>query len=238
MKNVAVIFAGGVGQRMTIATKPKQFLEVNGKPILVYTLEKFQGHPKIDHVVLVCVKEWIDYAKALILRYELTKVQIVIPGGNNGHQSRKAGLKAAQEAYGNCVVLIHDGVRPLIDQATIVRCIESVHDCGSAVVGTPAVETIAMEAQEAGWKIVPRERCSMLRAPQCFYLDEILALYDRAQAEGLDNFIDSATIMQLYQKPIRIIDGPAENIKITTPLDYFMFKGILEVQNNQEVFGV
>lgn len=238
MKNVAVIFAGGVGQRMTNATKPKQFLEVNGKPILVYTLEKFQNHPQIDYVVLVCVKEWMDYARSLIRRYELTKVQIVIPGGSNGHQSRMAGLKIARQTYGNCVVLIHDGVRPLIDHATITRCIESVHECGSAVVGTPAIETIAMKVPEDNWKIVPREQCSMLRAPQCFYLDEILALYDRAQVEGLDNFIDSATIMQLYKKPIQIIDGPAENIKITTPLDYFMFKGILEIQSNKEALGI
>ena len=238
MKNIAVIFAGGVGQRMTNSTKPKQFLEVYGKPILVYTLEKFQNHPQIDGIVLVCVESWLDYARQLIRRYELTKVEVVISGGVNGHQSRFRGLKKAKELYGDCIVLIHDGVRPLIDEKTIVSAIESVRECGSAVVATPAVETISMEEADGRSVIVNRERCSMLRAPQCFYLEEILALYERTEADGLFDFIDSATIMQHYKKPIRVINGPAENIKITTPLDYFMFKGLVEIQNNQEVFGL
>lgn len=238
MEKVAVIFAGGVGQRMTNATKPKQFLEVNGKPILVYTLEKFQTHSDIDHIVLVCVKDWIDYAERLIRRYELTKVEIVIPGGENGHQSRFLGLKKTKETYGNCMVLIHDGVRPLIDHRTITECIESVIANGSAVVGTPSVETIATVAGGDGWKIIPREQCSLLRAPQCFWLDEIVALFDRAEEEGLKDFIDAATLMQYYHRPIAIINGPAENIKITTPLDYFMFKGILEIQSNKEALGI
>lgn len=238
MKNIAVIFAGGVGQRMTNATKPKQFLEVNGKPILVYTMEKFQAQPAIDAIILVCVEDWIDYAKMLVRRYELTKVVAVIPGGSNGHQSRSIGLRKAKEMFGNAVVLVHDGVRPLIDGKTIDKCIESVHQNGNAIVASPAIETVAMREQDENCKIVPREKCAMLRAPQCFFLDEILELFDRAQADGYDDFIDCATMSQLYQKEIFTINGPAENIKITTPLDYFMFKGILEIQRNQEVFGI
>lgn len=238
MKNIAVIFAGGVGQRMTIATKPKQFLEVNGKPIIVYTLEKFHSHPQIDAVILVCVEGWIDYAKSLIKRYDLTKVETVIPGGTSGHQSRMIGLRKAKDLYGDSIVLIHDGVRPLIDHETITKSIESVKQNGSAVVATPAVETIAMLGEDDNCRIVAREKCSMLRAPQCFYLDQILSLFEQAESEGKDDFIDAATIMQHYKKSITIIHGPAENIKITTPLDYFMFKGILEIQNNQEVFGI
>lgn len=238
MKNVAVIFAGGVGQRMTNATKPKQFLEVNGKPILVYTMEKFQTHPQIDHILLVCVEGWIDYAKSLIRRYDLTKVDVVIPGGINGHQSRFLGLRKAKECYGDCVVLLHDGVRPLIDHETISCCIESVALNGSAVVGTPSVETIAMSREENLWSIIPRENCSLLRAPQCFRLDDLLLLFDKAEEDGIKDFIDAATLMQHYQRSITIINGPAENIKITTPLDYFMFKGIMEIQSNKEVLGL
>lgn len=238
MEKVAVIFAGGVGQRMTNATKPKQFLEVNGKPILVYTLEKFQSHPDIDHIVLVCVKDWIDYAKRLIRCYELTKVEIVIPGGENGHQSRYLGLKKTKEVYGNCMVLLHDGVRPLIDHKTITECMQSVIANGSAVVGTPSVETIATVDGGDSWKIIPREQCSLLRAPQCFWLDEILALFIRGEEDEIKDCIDAATLMQHYQKCVTVIKGPPENIKITTPLDFFMFKGILEVQNSREAFGI
>lgn len=238
MKNVAIIFAGGIGQRMTNATKPKQFLEVDGKPILVYTLEKFQHHDMIDGIVLVCVEDWIDYANALIKRFDLTKVVSIIPGGINGHQSRFGGLRKVKEMYGEAIILLHDGVRPLIDYDTIKNSIETAKEKGSAVVATPATETVAMDNGEGGWTIVPREKCSAMRAPQSFYLSKILALYERTESEGLDDFIDSATIMQFYGEDITIINGPAENIKITTPLDYFMFKGILETQNNKEVFGI
>lgn len=238
MKNVVIIFAGGIGQRMTNATKPKQFLEVHGKPILVYTLEKFQQHDMIDGIVLVCVEEWIDYTKTLIKRFNLTKVVSVIPGGENGHQSRFRGLRKAKELYGDGIILLHDGVRPLIDYETIKNAIETAKEKGSAIVATPATETVAMDDGNGGWKIVPREKCSAMRAPQGFYLSKILTLYERTEQEGLDDFIDSATIMQFYGQEITIINGPAENIKITTPLDYFMFKGILETQNNKEVFGI
>lgn len=238
MKNVAIIFAGGIGQRMTNATKPKQFLEVNGKPILVYTLEKFQRHDMIDSIVLVCVEDWIDYAKTLIKRFELNKVVAVIPGGANGHQSRFIGLRKVKELHEEAIILLHDGVRPLIDYETIKNSIETAKEKGSAVVSTPATETVAMDNGKGGWTIVPRENCSAMRAPQSFYLSKILALYERTENEGLDDFIDSATIMQFYGEDITIINGPAENIKITTPLDYFMFKGILETQNNKEVFGI
>ncbi len=238
MKNVAIIFAGGVGQRMTNATKPKQFLEVNGKPILVYTMEKFQRHEEIDAIILICVEDWIDYANMLIKRYELSKVAAVIPGGVNGHQSRYKGLNKAKELFDDAIVLLHDGVRPLINAETISNAIKSVKENGSAVVSTPSVETIAMKTEDGDYKIVPREKCSAMRAPQGFYLKEILDLFDRATEDGFDDFIDAATLMQYYGKKITVIDGPAENIKITTPLDYFMFKGILETQNNQEVFGI
>lgn len=238
MKNVAIIFAGGIGQRMTIAQKPKQFLEVNGKPILVYTLEKFQYHPEIDGIILICVEGWIDYANSLIKHYALNKVVAVIPGGVNGHQSRYIGLNKAKELYGDAIVLLHDGVRPLIDGETIAKSIETVKKSGCAVVATPATETVAMENPNGGWTIVPREKCSAMRAPQSFYLSNILELFDRAKQDGIDDVIDAATLMQHYGNTIEIIDGPAENIKITTPLDYFMFKGILETQNNKEVFGI
>lgn len=238
MKNVAIIFAGGTGQRMTHATKPKQFLKVDGKPILIYTLEQFQTHPGIDGIILVCVEGWIDYAEKLIRRYELNKVEAVLPGGSNGHQSRIIGLEKARELYGECLVLVHDGVRPLIDHATISKCIEDVAQYGSAVVGTPAVETIAKKNEDGTCLIIPREQCSMLRAPQCFRLGEILELIDRTKQDGITDFIDCATIMQHYGKHVHLVDGPAENIKITTPLDYFMFKGIMEIRNNKEVFGI
>lgn len=238
MKSIAVIFAGGVGQRMTMATKPKQFLEVNGKPILVYTMEKFQYHSRIDGMILVCVESWIEYAKQLIKQYNLSKVVAVIPGGANGHESRYIGLQKAKEIYNEAIVLVHDGVRPLIDEKTIENAIDTVKRSGSAIVASLAIETIAVSGDGGSTDIVAREKCKLLRAPQCFYLQEILDLFETAKKDGAGEFIDCATLMQYYKRDISIIEGPPENIKITTPLDYYMFKGILEIQNSMQVFGL
>ena len=231
MDNVAVLFAGGIGKRMDSGDIPKQFLEVDKKPILVYTIEAFQKHEDIDGIIVVCVSTWIDRANELIKQYDLTKVKAVVAGGTTGHESRMIGLRLAKSFYDEAIVLIHDGVRPLIDKDTITRSIECTKENGSAVVCSPAIETIYYESEDKN-TIIPRELCSLLRAPQCFYLTEILSLYEKATEEGFNDVIDSATLMQMYGKPISIIMGPAENIKITTPLDFYMFEGIMKKRNN------
>lgn len=114
--NIAIIFAGGTDQRMNTKTKPKQFLEMHGKPILIYALEKFQEHEEIDKIVLVCIESGIDYAWELIDKYRITKVEDIVPGGASGQLSIYNGVKRAYELYGrDNVVLVHDGVRPLVD---------------------------------------------------------------------------------------------------------------------------
>lgn len=237
MINIAVIFAGGIGKRMNSGDIPKQFLEVDGKPILIYTLELFQNHNEIDGIILVCVTDWIDHAKKLIAEYGLTKVVEVIPGGVTGHESRLMGLKCAGRHYDEAVVLIHDGVRPLIDRDTISNAIRCTNENGSAVVCSPAIETIYYEDGDK-MSIIPRERCSLMRAPQSFRLSEILDLYERSVREGHDDVIDSVTLMQMYGKSVPKIIGPAENIKITTPLDFYMFEGIMKSRKEKgEVKG-
>ncbi len=235
MKNVAIIFAGGIGKRMKSEDIPKQFLKVNGKEILVYTLEVFQNHQQIDEIILVCVRNWIDYAQKLVDKYMLKKVRCIIPGGDTGHVSRRIGLEAANRYYEEAIVLIHDGVRPLIDEDTIAKAIECVKEHGSAVVCAPAIETIYCETEKER-RIIPREQCSLMRAPQCFYLSEILDLYRKAEMEGYNDVIDSVTLMQMYGKSVPKVIGPAENIKITTPLDFYMFEGIMKSKTNNS-FG-
>ena len=123
--NIAIIFAGGTGQRMNVKTKPKQFLELHGKPILVYTLELFQQAPSVDGIVLVMLEKWIPYSEELIDRYRISKVKAVVPGGKTGQESIFNGVKKAYEMFPkNSVVLIHDGVRPLVGVETIEKCIK------------------------------------------------------------------------------------------------------------------
>ena len=229
MHNVALIFAGGIGKRMNSGDIPKQFLEVENKPILVYTLEVFQKHADIDGIIVVCVKEWIDYARELVNKYQLSKVKEIVAGGATGHESRRLGLECTKKYYDEAIVLIHDGVRPLIDPDTISKSITCTQQYGSAVVCSPAIETIYYEENNEK-RIIPRENCSLMRAPQCFYLNEILGLYEKATGEGFDDVIDSVTLMQMYGKSVPKVIGPADNIKITTPLDFYMFEGIMKKQ--------
>ena len=120
----ALIFAGGSGRRMNSGSKPKQFLELHGKPIIIYTLEHFEYHEEISDIIVVCIKEWIEELQGFLRRYGITKVSKIVPGGATGHDSIYNGLQAMkEEADFNEVVLIHDGVRPLINAELISQII-------------------------------------------------------------------------------------------------------------------
>lgn len=238
--NIAVIFAGGTGHRMNTKTKPKQFLELHGKPILVYTLEQFQQHESIDVIVVASLERYIEYCWQLVRKYDLTKVTAIVPGGENGQMSIFNALKKAGELYPHdSTVLIHDGVRPLIDQETISRCIDCVNSHGSAVTVTPATETITLigEGEEIS-EIIERSRCRMARAPQCFILKDILEAHHKAQLEGQLSFIDSASLMRHCGHKLYSVEGKPENIKITTPNDFYIFRAIMDVQENSQILGL
>src|SRR5574344_1257836 len=124
--NIALIFAGGSGTRMNSVAKPKQFLELNGKPIIIYTLEIFDSLPAIDGIIVVCVDGWIDYLKKFLRKFEITKVTEIVSGGTTGQDSIYNGIKAASRIYpDDSIVLIHDGVRPLITEKAILDNIET-----------------------------------------------------------------------------------------------------------------
>ena len=239
--NIAIIFAGGTGRRMNTRAKPKQFLEMHGKPVLIYTLQHFEEHPNIDSIVLVCLESWLDYAKKIIRKYHIGKVTDVIPGGATGQASIFNGLTCAYRNSGGNkdVVLIHDGVRPLIDGDTITDCLESVRKYGSAITTTPAIETIFVDGDgDRVGKIFNRSQCAMARAPQCFYLSELYEAHLKAQKEKKFDFIDSAMLMQYYGAELHMVVGPVENIKITTPTDFYLFRALLDAQENMQIVGV
>ena len=239
--NIAVIFAGGAGKRMNTHAKPKQFLQMHGKPILVYTLEHFENHPDIDAIILVCIESWIDYAKKILRTFRIKKIIDIIPGGATGQDSIFRGLSRAWEIASDAhdIVLIHDGVRPLIDEKTITACIASVKEYGNAITTTPAIETIFVNTDggEVG-KIFNRSCCSMARAPQCFYMKDIYEAHCNAQRERRTDFIDSAMLMQHYGAKLRMVEGPVENIKITPPTDFYLFRALLEAQENMQIVGL
>lgn len=238
--NAALIFAGGVGARMSSKSLPKQFLLVNGKPIIVHTLEVFQNHPQIDRICVVCVEPYLEHMRQLCQKYFLTKVEWIVPGGKTGQDSIFHGL---QQLHAACpedtVVLIHDGVRPIIDQQLITDNIESVLQNGSAVSCAKATETPA-EVGEDGQvaKILHRQCAVVAKAPQSFFCRDIFAAHTRARAEGREDFIDSASMMAHYGYPLHMVTCQWDNIKITTPSDFYIFRAILQARENSQIFGL
>ena len=142
--NIGVIFAGGVGKRMNSRVKPKQFINVYGKPIIIHTLELFDNHEEIDAIAVACLEDWIPYLEELLEKFNIKKVKKIVPGGASGQESIYNGLKAAEEIAGGekSIVLIHDGVRPLIHAKTISDNIASVKEHGSAITSVTVKETV------------------------------------------------------------------------------------------------
>lgn len=237
--SVGVIFAGGIGSRMNSRALPKQFLEVHGKPIIVHTLQHFEDHPEIEGVVVAILPEWRDHFMKLVTRYELTKVRWVVDGGGTGQQSRHRALQAvAADMPEDTVVLVHDGVRPLIDAKLISDNIAGVLENGTAITCSKVNETIVTSGGNEITSIVPRGDLHAARAPQSFRLGEILAAYDAAVADGEDDTIDSCSVMKDYgSAPLHRVDGPVSNIKITTAEDFYICRTYFELIEDQQIVG-
>lgn len=239
--NIGVIFAGGIGSRMHSKAKPKQFLDLYNKPIIIYTLEHFENNPEIDAIVIACVEEWIPYLQELIYKFRITKVKKIVPGGKTGQESIYHGLLAASEVGGieNTIVLINDGVRPLINEKLLSECVKLVKEKGSAITTGIMKETITIIGDDGCVEEVPtRSKSRVAKAPQCFWLKDILNAHNCALRDNRNDFIDSCTIMQYYGYKLYTVDGPYENIKITTPDDYYTMRAIIEAKENSQIYGI
>lgn len=238
--NYAVIFAGGTGTRMNTKTRPKQFLTLHGKEIIIYTLEHFENHPDIDGISVVCIEGWIDYFKKLLNKYQIKKVKWISPGGKTGQESIYNGLNAMRNQIADdSVVLIHDGVRPLIDEELITNNIKMAKEKGAAVTVVPATETVMLvDDNNTIVRSVDRHKCRVVRAPQSFKYKSLLDAHDKARAAGINNIIDSATMMTAEGYTLYPVEGRPENIKITTPSDYYTFRAIVEAEENSQIFGL
>jgi 2-C-methyl-D-erythritol 4-phosphate cytidylyltransferase len=226
---------------MNAQAKPKQFLELNGKAIIIHTLEHFEQHPQIDAICIVCLESHIEYLKDLLKYHHIKKVKWIAKGGETGQQSIYNGLLAISENLNDddSIVLIHDGVRPLINDDLITNCISTTREFGNAITMTPAIETIitAGEGNQIA-DIADRSACRLARAPQCFFLKDIFEAHKKALLENKTDFIDSAYLMKHYGHSLFMVEGPVENIKITTPMDYYLFRAIYEARENEQIIGV
>lgn len=230
MKNYVVLLAGGVGKRMG-SDIPKQFLEVNGKPIIVYSIENFQRNPQIEKIVVVCVREWMDHVKELIRKYNLSKVEWVTEGGSTGHDSIRNGIfflrdKVNEDDY----VIVHDAVRPILPQKAIDEVIRVAHEKGNAsssiACHPPIVYT---EDFESGITDVDREHVMLTASPQAFRYSLALKCYEQAEKENLHNSTFTSSLLIHCKERVYFAKGTTNNIKITTKEDLALFQALLTI---------
>ena len=229
--NIALIIAGGSGQRMQQQI-PKQFLNVNDKPIIIYTLEAFQKHPDIDEIGVVCIEGWHDILKAYARQYNITKLKWVIPGGENGQGSIRNGVYEAESRYGkDDILLIHDAIRPMVSHEVISDCIVQCRRHGSAITVTPCNTAVLRKTEdEASTEVVPRDRLAMTQTPQAFPIGRIADIHRRALECGITNSVASCTLMIEMGEKVHFSIGSETNIKLTTPDDLKIFKALLALQ--------
>ncbi len=241
MRNIAVIFAGGSGQRMGSGI-PKQFIEVEGKPIIIHTLEIFEDCDEIDAIYIACKADCIDKLDKLIKRYVISKVKQIVPGGVTGQDSIYNGIKAAFDAEGpENLVLIHDGVRPCVTQETIRKAIALAKEKGSAVTCNTFIET-AVTSSDGDIVEGVHDRKTIFRvvAPQVFKLGDVYDAHTLVRKDNPDyeGIIDTCTLMRSIGKEVHLVEGNKGNIKVTTPEDLYIFRAMLEYRENQQALGL
>ena len=234
--NHVLIFAGGTGRRMNTTDKPKQFLEMHGKPVIIYTIEHFEKHTEIDNILVVCIESYIEELWSLLEKYNVKKVTKVVPGGDGGDTSIYNGLKAFESICDpDDILLIHDGVRPLINERLISENIASVKEFGNAISIEPTSESIVyISSKSNSVSVPPRNEVFSVKAPQAFRYSQIWDLHKRAHTDGIRT-IDSAHLCSVYGVEMHFVKSSPCNIKITMPQDYYIFRALFEAMENKQL---
>ncbi len=227
-KASAIIPAAGAGVRMQ-TNRPKQFLDLDGRPVLAFTLERFQECPFIDRIIVVTSEQDVAYTqKEIVEKYHVTKVKKVVAGGERRQDSVRLGLEALEADEG--LVLIHDGVRPLVPAELIVRVIDAAKEHRAVITALPAKETVKEVDENAlVVKTYKRRKVWLVQTPQVFRYEDILMAHHRALQEGWEEATDDALLMEKAGIPVKVLEGSEDNIKVTTPQDLdlarFLLKG-------------
>lgn len=223
---------------------PKQFLDVYGKPIIIYTLEQFQKNPLIDQIIVPCNCDWVDYMENLVKKYPINKATKIVEGGKDRSGSIWSGLDAIDAPLtDDDIVVIHDGVRPLIQQDTITKNVETAKAFGNAMTVRANIETVVVtETDTVSWSdFKNREHTYTLTAPQSFRGKELVEALRKAP-ELADNsgmpLLDASLVYARLGKKVFLVVEEGNNLKITTPEDYYYLKAYLELQESKDILGV
>lgn len=233
MANIALLIAGGSGSRMH-QDIPKQFLTVNERPVIVYTLEAFEKHPEIDAIAVVCIEGWEQVLWAYAKQFNITKLKYVVPGGENGQDSIRNGVFELEKHFDLYdIVLIHDAIRPMVSAEIISDNIRVAVEYGNAITVIPCAE--AMMQTENGMTSVgsyPRDRLKRTQTPQAFHIGEICDLHRRALKAGVTNSVASCTLVIEMGGQVYFSAGSEKNIKLTTIEDIDIFKALLAAKRS------
>jgi len=228
--NIALLIAGGSGARMHQSI-PKQFLNVNDKPVMLYTMEAFQKHPDIHAIEVVCLDGWHEILRAYAEQYHISKLVNIVSGGENGQSSIRNGVFDLMEHYQEeDLVLIHDAIRPMVSQDIISDNIAKCRKYGSAVTVIPCMEAMLFsENRVSSSQTIPRDTLLRTQTPQTFPLGVLYRLHQEALEKGITNSIATCTLMAELGYEVYFAAGSEKNIKITTVEDLDIFKALLQV---------
>lgn len=233
--NIAVIIAGGSGQRMG-QDIPKQFISIYDKPVLIYTIESFQNHPQVDAIEVVCIDGWCDVVKAYAKQFNITKLQWVVTAGATAQESIRNGIYNLE---GKCndddMIIIHDGIRPLVDAEVLTDVIVKCEKYGNAVTSLPYNEQIFVVDDEISTvKYIPRETLRRVSTPQAYKFGKLDSCYHRAYEEeiGIYGSAYANTMMVEMGERLYFAAGSDKNIKLTTKDDLEMFKAYIKADRD------
>lgn len=234
--NIAIIIAGGSGVRMGQCI-PKQFLNVQDKPVIIYTLESFQRHPLIDKVEVVCLDGWHEVLKAYANQFNITKLEWIVSGGNTGQESIRNGVF---NLIGKCddddIVIIHDGIRPLVDETVLNDVIEKAQQYGNGVSSLPYTEQIFVyDDDKSTIKYIPRDKLRKVSTPQAYRFKKLVWGYEKAFKEniGIQGSSYTNTMMVELGERLYFAKGSEKNIKLTTKDDLEIFKALLDLSTER-----
>ncbi len=235
--NIALIIAGGSGNRMG-QDIPKQFMHVDGAPIIIHTMQCFQMHPDIQQIAVVCLKGWETVLQSYANQFNITKLKYIFPGGNTGMESIHNGIYGLKEegCGGDNLVLIHDAVRPLLSQDIISSNIATCKACGYAITGIKCREAILESLDGFTTKnSIPRDTLIRTQTPQTFRLKNIINAHEMAKQKGLNDSVASCTLIAELNEDIEmhIVPGSEKNIKITTIEDLEILKALMHTEKDK-----
>lgn len=237
MKHIAIILAGGSGTRMGGAM-PKQFLSINDKPVIIHTLEKFQNNENIDAILIVCIKDWIEYLKEILDEFKIPKVKWVIEGGNTCHDSTRNGIFFLKNILNNDdQIIIHDAARPILPQQAINEMLRVSHKKGNASLAIPCHETVLYTKDNlSGDKQLDRSSIMRIQTPQAYNYKLISSVFKKAETDNKHDFIYADLVCIHYGECIYFSKGFTNNIKITRKEDIPLCKSLMNF-TDEELFN-